>query len=380
MARKFAVPATAERSEAPAPQGLTTTERAPKARKPVAEVIQVPATGEEQTPELILEKGESSLVVPAIEGARPMYTFDENGKKTALGLVRYRDYEADRKLRVAYFGEDTAHPLGKASGNFRIVDHWTAAQPLLKAGFKVDMLRHFRDGAELFAVLTHPDLTMRDVIDWDADMYNGQPTTMRMAIRLRNNLNIGNSIRYDIGFFRVICTNGLIASALDMGNAAFTHRIFETPKLKQWVDDTINNWTGGRQLRDVEAKALDWPIQTFTEILEDPGYVNRLPAFARIPAQHLLNKMPQWSRVQLVEQMQSMRQNSEVITALDLLNAVTNLNNLSPAQSWLVYRRLDPIYNNFVTLCDIGAFVSDQQGFGLDVEAAQARESQVSPN
>lgn len=312
-----------------------------------------------------LEAPEEEIQVAALQGQRKIYTINGSGARVAIATpVVYRNYEGQAQVPTL-----DGRVLGRVSKKFQVVDHAAAVQPFLEAGFsEVSLLHHHRAGRYFLAVLSNPKVRIKDRISWDADLYKGRGEVM-LTVRVRNSLQAGVGMQASLGFFRVICQNGLVAKDLGLGDTHFSHTNFDPAKLRNWLADRLAELQGGRkELPERPSKILDWPLLQLRASIENRSTLESLPKFAKEAARGVLYNMQKWGREKLLEQLELLRAASTV-SPLDLLNALTNAANQGPrgdVSKWGIYRHIDPLFGNLVQMVDIGAFVAGEKPFNLN--------------
>lgn len=324
---------------------------------------------------------EEAVQVEAIQGGVPIYSITPASEKVKIGEVRYRDYD-ERAVRVPTFipsGEDTSpHSLGHASGQFKIIDHYSVLDPLLQEGFRPEILKHFRGGSEVLAVMTHPDLVVPDEIGWDRSKYSSAPSNLKFAVRVKSSLHFGTGIRATLGFFRIICTNGLISVALGMGHTSYKHTSYGGGIFREWINARMGELNGVPEYPSLPSKVLDWPIRALEAVSKDEGAIENYPKFAAEPIGQLQRRLPAWGLPSLAQQLE-MARSADSINPLDLLNMLTNSaqedNRSDDGISWMMYRRMDPLFRSLYDLVEIGAFHAGSTGFRMNLPSDNEIES-----
>lgn len=306
---------------------------------------------------------------PVYSSSHPVYTISEAGERVELGLVDHREYEEDRRLRVPVLaaGGKTS-VLGRGGSQFHIVDHWQAAEPMLDAGWKVQTLHHYQLGAQLIAFFTLPDIVLPDTISWDR-LGGSQGGDSFLAMRLFTSLHLGHAIRYTIGIYRQVCSNGLVVKRLGLGSLVMRHvghGEFGARKVADWLEERAAVLA---QLQDVATRplsipvsCLDWAAGTLRHLAakqnDQEEFLRTQPEFVVRPLKTLQQRLPGWGMGVLAEQLAMAQQGTDSISVLDLLNAVTNVADNGPRESraWEIYRRVEPLYGALADLVDISAF------------------------
>lgn len=322
----------------------------------------------------------TELTAPVFSRSREIYGIGEGTQEPqGLGVLEYREYEKDRRLRVPVFHPankpDKAVVLGRASRQFSVIDPYAAAEPLLNAGMEPRSMHYFRDNTQLLAFFLLPGSEFKDLIGWDQWAEDkGQQDTM-LAIRMRMSMHLGNAIRYSFGIFRQVCVNGLVVERLGLGNLSFRHLTTGDSDETGFKPEMVEDWLNKRaeellkvrkQIANpptIPSKALGWAVDTFDKLADEGEQLQArevlaaMPQFASRPIRTMLERMPRWSVPVMADQLHRLHDNGTV-SVVDLLNVLTNIADKSPRErrAWEVYRRLDPLYSAAKDLIDVSAF------------------------
>lgn len=315
---------------------------------------------------------ERDITVQAKQGEFKVFTIDAQGKKAPLGTLMYRDYDEDRRLRVPVLNGDRV--LGRASSQYKVVDHLTAVAPVQEYGFSPRTIHHFRGGSELIAFFStdDPSWQFKDPVAWDQEMY-GVSEGLFLALKVHTSMRVGNAIRYAFGFWRQICVNGLVAECLNLGVFRVAHTAFDHGEVVDWMGECLEAFDQKQMTFDtISTKALSWPTQAITTLVADvdagDAYIAGQPNFARRPLSKVRSRLPTWGLESLSQQLE-MAKSAKKVSKVDLLNMLTSVSNSSPRHSednpiaWEVYRRMDPLASNLTELVEIGAFKAGVKGF-----------------
>ena len=338
-----------------------------------------------------VETAERQITVPAFERERQFWTIDKSGQRVPGGVARRRDYDTDRKVAHAtmhgFDGRD--YVIGQVGQMWSVVDHADVIEPLMQAGMtNVQLLNHRSGGTSVLAMLSNPDVQLKDVIGWDHDLLTRHGRSERTGVlelgaRISSSLRYGEAIHIEYGFWRIDCQNGMMTNVLGLGGHTFNHTSFgrygedgrRIPMIEiggrvERLTDEIDQ-AGGDVLRlpklapRLPSVSLDWTIDMLQRYEEDGAEAFAgLPDFARVPLEGLVQRMPTWSPRVLTETLQAARQDDGV-GVLDIVNAVTNVATLQPARiqsrmgdapSWGIYDRLNPLAQALKDTIEIGAF------------------------
>jgi hypothetical protein len=214
-------------------------------------------------------------------------------------------------------------------------------------------------------MLAHPSLTFEDVIGWDHDLLRGieglnvDQSKMELAVRVRSDLRSGYGVRADVGFYRLVCTNGLVSTVLNMGQWRANHANFSGASLYEFAS---------AQSAAIEARPtapmslLDDVITTLERIDEEREYIERLPRLVQQPAKMIARESSGGKGLALVEGLKSLRDSGDTFSKLDLVNAQTNVAHSARSQ-WSVYNQTDTVVSALSDLVELAAVKHDLQAF-----------------
>jgi hypothetical protein len=266
--------------------------------------------------------------VGAVDTSRPVSGVGVDGKRYPLGELITTAYEGGAR-RLYLMPEGAASPvrLGTISADRYVVpDHYQVARPLLERGFVPRVLRTRRGGASFFGLFSHPDLKYPSLRVPDG---KGRED-LEYSIGVWNSLKTGHAVRVVGGFFRIICTNGLLDQLLNLGEGSFDHRSISRPLMESWFDETIPTAeTLERYLLPplTNKRGLEWVLNQLplgTE--EDARRVEGAPRWLQKDLNILLNR-PQGYRDALHGGLQELLDVQEA-DQLHLLNTVTDAGNV----------------------------------------------------
>lgn len=340
------------------------------------------------TPDLILNAGEEDdevhreFKVDALQASRPFYTINPaTGKREMLGRLGYTDYDKDNRLRVMVFrpkvqggiaraveaGDEedggSAVPkdynLGLARGSFRIIDHAEVLSPFTELGFQISKMNYLRGGTRAMATLKHPDVRIKDPIAWDLEQFETVPAKRELffSIGIWMDARAQHGIHAAAGFFRLICTNGLISSVLGMGSLNITHRRWSVNRLQEWAEqrlELVSGRSGGSEFPTMSTKALGWGAGAIRNLVDKPDELETLPSLARGPLTQLSRMAPDKSLLALADQLDDLRKGEKEFGGLDVLNAITNAGRVSNGNGLAL--RQERLTSSVMNLVQLGAF------------------------
>lgn len=308
------------------------------------------------SPEQIDEMDAGSIVVG--ERTRDVHAYNTDGGVMTLGQVVTRNYRGESAQRHAFRSVENGklYKLGVTTNNFKFIDHTSALDPLVNRGYKLKDTVYSRGGIHMYAVLERPDAAeINDPIDWDIQYWHdvhGEglkrvPRQLKESVVVYSSVKPGKGMRYNRGWFRMVCSNGLIAEILRLGATKLNHINWAATTVvdKLRLTDRIESLdmgpvAGSRRGAQKFADLLDSFVGLPDEAEQDPedGTVSAsvaealddLPFFVRDEMSSLL-QMPTWFRQSLAGQTRAMadgKAKNGKIFALEVINAVTNPINL----------------------------------------------------
>jgi hypothetical protein len=276
--------------------------------------------------------------------------------------VRLRDYENDRHVRGIWLESlisNKEHSLGAATNQFQVFSHYDACRPFLDAGFEPRIVQHARGGATFLGFLAHPGRTFDDTVRWD-QYYEGLDTqanalmdrgpVIEQAVRIRSDLRRGHGVSISLGYFRIICLNGLVASVLNLGRMKVNHVNFSVAEVKAFLQ--ANELPDPNSLPTAPTSLLEGVADLI--VIDDPEKIQAQPRLMREPLRSITSAYSPKIRQALVEQMDRLREKQPQFSYVDLLNALTNT--VAIARSpMVVYDEVDPAVRSLVDLVEIQA-------------------------
>lgn len=314
---------------------------------------------------------EQKITVEGFDGNLPFRSFDGDLNYEVIGNLGYRDYDG-RSVRTMSFlpasEQEKESPKvfnlghrGRPSDEFKYVDHVDMIQPLVDIGFIPSMTHNKRGGVGLFSTFTHDDYSFENTIGWDLSMFGSEgeaASGMKLAIGIKFDGRLNKPITYTAGFFRVICTNGLITKYLNLGFMKQSPQNFDPFAVSGFAQQVLEN--SGFDSPAFPTRALGWGINTIMRTVEDEGYLATLPDFARAPVNTLVERTPKWYRQSFVGQLQAAyNSDQQALTMTDMVNAVTNAANAKEDGASRIYFSMETLIKALINVIAIGAFKSD---------------------
>jgi hypothetical protein len=266
-------------------------------------------------------------MVPVAVEEKEVFYYNEDLQKEKLGYVVSREYEGEDAMRHFFLPKDAEkeYSMGTTTDRFQFIDHSQAIQPLVDKGFKIKQQKLMRGGMKLWALLT-PQITTKtkDPITWDRDLWNfeGQDS-ITPAVAVTTSVSPGNGISYQFGWFRYICSNGLVDDILGMRKGRYSHVNWSLNNVVDFVEDHLSvdnavNPTIGTK---------DGVVRVM-RILENLRNEDNSQAIIPFPVRKTVKpilRIPNWYQELLVKQFEFFANNGpKEVTALDVLNMITS--------------------------------------------------------
>ena len=266
-------------------------------------------------------------MIPVDVAHKKVYTYNQEGKKSLLGEVVSRVFEGENAQRHFFVskGSDSEYSLGATTDTFKFLDHAQVMKPLLDEGYQIRSLKVMRGGLKLWALMTpgKPE-KLPDPINWDQDFWDHKGgNEIMQAVAISSSIAPGHGIRYQMGWFRQVCTNGLIADILGMGSGKFSHITWNKNGVSQFLSDLgdggvnpiVGSKAGVEQVYEL--------VQQLPSISNEDTVLS-VPYPVRSTLKPLM-KLPSWYQSDLAEQLRLFSENGpKEVTALDVLNMITS--------------------------------------------------------
>lgn len=149
-----------------------------------------------------------------------------------LGEIISRVYEGENVQRHHFEprGSDKTYKLGPTTTEFKFFDWPALVQPILDQGFGIKKLDLSRGGLKAHIIFSDPKRTYADPIGWDKATW-GKSKQLEDSVVFKGGIRPGSGFHYHRGFFRMICTNGLVVETLNMGQGDYNHQNFKPESL-----------------------------------------------------------------------------------------------------------------------------------------------------
>jgi len=313
-----------------------------------------------------VEQEDQFVQVDARTGYRPVHGYDDTGALKEIGIVRYQDFAGPggtvRTLTLENSETGKTHPLGTVSNGFKTRSHAQILRPFIDAGFVPRKMVYSTTGVACHAVLSRPDVTFADAIEWDRGWLldhsegtvravQGDPK-MELSVRVSSDLRAGRAYSAQVGFFRLICTNGLVAEILGLGSFWANHRNFSQDKFNAFVSEMSAT---ADQMPTAPTGLIDDVLRALETAGDD---LNRLPRLLRTPAAVVLEHTKGAKGEAFRENLIALSDGKSEMTKLDLLNCQTNVAHVTD-RPWGVYNNTDMVVKALTDLVELAGVKHD---------------------
>ncbi len=280
------------------------------------------------------------------EKTQPVEYLDDDGKTQSLGNVVSRTYEGEDVQRFTFQsnrGEGgTEYLLGASrERDIAFINHKEPMKVLMDKGYvKRDMILAM-GGTELFTIWDNPDgQKFNDPILWDKKMWAHREEIegigkLTESIIQRGSIRPGRGISFTRGFFRMICSNGLISEVMGLGKVRFNPG--------NWSAKNLESALFGKDVIEIAQKQImgervgsSVAVQQFGNLMknlrkssvdEKSDYVDSLPRFVR-PMVSTFARVPKWYLGEVEKQTELFGASGlQDIHELDVSNILTNAMN-----------------------------------------------------
>lgn len=244
--------------------------------------------------------------------------------QAVLGQIVSRVYEGEEVQRHHFeaAGKDITKPykLGPTTTQFEFFDWPDLMAPVLEQGYSIEKLHLSRGGLRAHIIFSNKDLTYKDPIGWDKGVW-GASKTLYDSVVFNGGIKPGNGFHYRRGFFRQVCTNGLVLETMAMGSGSYNHSNFKPESLAEALFGQV---LGGPETGPVigHSKGLQKAVQLIGT--ERPS---NMPLFLNEFVNPLEGITGEFA-TEAVQQFELLCQNKKEIQEIDIANALTSAANL----------------------------------------------------
>lgn len=248
--------------------------------------------------------------------------------RAELGTITTRTYLGEGVLKHTFNNGTRQFSLGPSTLDFEFVDWPEIFDPLFSEGYEVAQMIMARGGLKIHAVLQKPDgPTYKDPLSWDTSIW-GKSNGLKESIVINAGMKPGFGYHFSKGFFRMICTNGLVVPSLMLGSGDYNHRTFSTDKLLEDLFGKSVVVVGDQILGETIGKKSSLTrVSNIISTLREAEDLEAVPPFMRKIVSPVvgLTEEVRSAAVEQFEQLINVRR--EDIFELDIANVVTSAMN-----------------------------------------------------
>jgi hypothetical protein len=270
-----------------------------------------------------------------------------------LGQIITREYEEQGVLRHQFSNGKKTLNLGPSSMNFHFIDWPEIFNPILNQGYEVQKLVLARGGLKIHAVLVNmKGPRYRDPLDWDSQTW-GESEGLLESVVINAGMKPGYGYHFRRGFYRVVCTNGLIVPSLQLGSADFNHQTFTPDKMLSALfgrevivgEDIVGNAVGKKKALKKVSEVVQ-KIQSTEDLEETPPFMRKVVA----PLTDLSPEV----RSNVVEQFENLvNSKRNDVYELDIANVVTTAVNRPEKVAQRSYFQMEKLQRSLSDLTGI---------------------------
>lgn len=332
---------------------------------------------------------EEEFTMRGQRGGTTMFTRDSDGTKPLARMIWQTtdpDGQQGKTLRTLYLETAPGHRVhvGTYLEPRKVVDYERALNPIFEAGFEPQRLYPRRGGLQMYGLFSHPEYQMPYIFNQGED-------GLMMALSFQGSLKPGRGYRYKMGFFRVICKNGLISEVMNLGNLKLPNETgFAEKDLTKWLGHSMRKWQEVDPLtsplfKSYHPELLSYPLFAIEKLhgrqasdKRDRGWLSVMPSFARAPMLKLENIFPHWAMQALHKELLALAATNDPVNIMQLINGITNVFNGSPtgdpATAGRFYYKLESIIEAIFNLAEVSAFQKGLEPFPVNFDLASRDE------
>lgn len=314
----------------------------------------------------------------------------ETLKPINLGVIQAKEFE----------GEDLARLLFRSASEIETIDGETAQKeyvlgatkkvapgfldplnvmgPILTAGFEPDFINYKKGGYQVQAVFQDPTIRFEDVIKWDLEMLRtlegfdaGKNYDPAMTLGLYlDGPNKAGSYRLRVGFFRLICTNGMFDEQWDMGSIRLKPQDYLPSAFGSWLDNRRKVLTSGDfsiPITQIPTKALSFVLDLWSRYSMNRIEMTSSEAIEAMAVPDLITRQfrqvfvrpPMQMTQEVMTQLETIGESdAKTLDNLDVLNALTNAANFTGIADGRVQYLTDRVYSHLMDFLILGALMA----------------------
>ena len=294
--------------------------------------------------------------VNSFTGHRPFMGLTKQGTFEQTGVLSYTDMNNRQVRSMTFTSNETGRQfgLGNVTSSYQLIDQRQVFGPLLDLGFEVGTIRQRRGGAATLGILRHPGMLLDDPIRWDRGLGRYEHSELEQAsihdgklafsIMVKTDARAGNGIKMTAGFFRFVCENGLTVETLKLGSLSIPQKTFNPNRALAWATDMVDTYQRREaiQLQGFGIEALNFPIKML-DAISSPDIefdMDGQPQFIQEPLA-TITALPKWAQGALSDELKLIQNGTELFTAMDIVNALTNLGHSTGRSDTNIYFRAD---------------------------------------
>lgn len=279
------------------------------------------------------------------EKSQKVHHLGTDGKRQLLGEVISRTYQDEDVQKFTFAsnrGDGTEYHLGASKErDIAFINHYEPMKVLQDNGWVQRDKLLAMGGTELFTVWDNPNgQKFNDPIFWDTDMWSHRKDIegvgeLTESIIQRGSIRPGRGISFRRGFYRMICSNGLVSEVMGLGKVRFNTGNFTPTNLqnalfgKDVVTLAQEHIMGERLGSSASVVQFGGLMKNLRQLKteEREEFVNGLPKFARKMVS-TFTRVPKWYLEELEKQTAMfVASGLQDIHELDVTNILTNAMN-----------------------------------------------------
>jgi hypothetical protein len=273
------------------------------------------------------------------------------------GTILSRHYQGEnvqKHLFIANGKEDKPYSLGPTSMDFHFFDWPDIVQPVLDQGFTLQKMTGRRGGLQMHMTLAKLEgPTFPDPVDWDTNIWGSGTQLLHEMVVITGGIRPGSGFHYHRGFFRQICTNGLVIETLGLGSMNFNHSTYEPGKLVKGLfgDNVIvtENTIQGEQVGNKKGMKR---LSNLLEQAQDPEFIQSQPRFVRELLAPVAD-LPTTFQSELNHQFEALVNSRNQVYEMDIASSLTSAHNrMTKAPTRLAFKLL-PAQRNLSKLAGV---------------------------
>lgn len=284
----------------------------------------------------------------SIEIYKPTY----DGTRELAGHLVTRSYESEsgRAKRLDYLpvGSEKSFSLGVTTRVTRLLDPWQVSEPFINRGFEPKILKITHGGTDMFGLFANDEYTY--------DFGEENPLVLSFGVWHRTHPGKATIVRG--GFFRFICTNGLVSAILELGFLKVNHARIAVSEIESLVSGVSREFVAnGYGDLAFPSKGLAKTINVINNTTNSDDLVD-LPEILVNALKFFISRTPKF-RESMLSNLDKLMTMTNKPTRLQVVNAVTNVGleygNIEDRPADL-YWSLNPTISNLYNIAHMAEF------------------------